>query len=76
LRCAPGTQKSNISRFESGNYNPSLDFITQIVAAGQGVNDLDSIAVCARLFFFVSMVFTFIHIFGRKLDKVFAIVEA
>jgi DNA-binding XRE family transcriptional regulator len=25
-----GTQKSNISRFESGNYNPSLDFITKV----------------------------------------------
>ena len=25
-----GTQKSNISRFESGSYNPSLDFITKI----------------------------------------------
>ena len=25
-----GTQKSNISRFESGTYNPSLDFITKI----------------------------------------------
>ena len=26
-----GTQKSNISRFESGSYNPSLDFITKVV---------------------------------------------
>ena len=25
-----GTQKSNISRFESGSYNPSLDFITKM----------------------------------------------
>lgn len=25
-----GTQKSNISRFESGNYNPSLDFLTKL----------------------------------------------
>jgi len=25
-----GTQKSNISRFESGSYNPSLDFIIKI----------------------------------------------
>ncbi|MCC2253729.1 helix-turn-helix domain-containing protein [Ruminococcus sp. CLA-AA-H200] len=25
-----GTQKSNISRFESGNYNPSLDFLIKI----------------------------------------------
>ena len=26
-----GTQKSNISRLESGNYNPSLDFLTKVV---------------------------------------------
>lgn len=25
-----GTQKSNISRFESGTYNPSLDFLVKI----------------------------------------------
>jgi len=25
-----GTQKSNISRFESGSYNPTLDFISKI----------------------------------------------
>jgi len=25
-----GTQKSNISRFESGSYNPTLDFVTKI----------------------------------------------
>ena len=25
-----GTQKSNISRFESGNQNPSLDFIIKV----------------------------------------------
>ena len=25
-----GTQKSNISRMESGNYNPSLDFLAKI----------------------------------------------
>jgi ribosome-binding protein aMBF1 (putative translation factor) len=25
-----GTQKSNISRFESGSYNPSLDFVTKL----------------------------------------------
>lgn len=25
-----GTQKSNISRFESGAYNPSLDFLVKI----------------------------------------------
>lgn len=28
-----GTQKSNISRLESGNYNPSLDFLTKIAAS-------------------------------------------
>ena len=25
-----GTQKSNISRFESGSYNPTLDFLSKI----------------------------------------------
>lgn len=25
-----GTQKSNISRLESGNYNPSLDFLIRV----------------------------------------------
>jgi DNA-binding XRE family transcriptional regulator len=30
-----GTQKSNISRFESGNYNPSLDFLSKL-AKGLG----------------------------------------
>lgn len=30
-----GTQKSNISRLESGNYNPSLDFLIK-VAHGLG----------------------------------------
>lgn len=25
-----GTQKSNISRFESGDYNPSLDFLVKV----------------------------------------------
>ncbi|MCF0127920.1 MAG: helix-turn-helix transcriptional regulator [Pseudobutyrivibrio sp.] len=30
-----GTQKSNISRMESGNYNPSLDFLVK-VADGMG----------------------------------------
>lgn len=30
-----GTKKSNISRFESGNYNPSLDFLIK-VAGGLG----------------------------------------
>lgn len=28
-----GTQQSNISRFESGNYNPSLEFLHKIAAA-------------------------------------------
>lgn len=32
-----GTQKSNISRLESGNYNPSLDFLAK-VAEGLGKN--------------------------------------
>lgn len=32
-----GTQKSNISRLESGNYNPSLDFLTK-VADSLGMN--------------------------------------
>lgn len=31
-RCI-GTQKSNISRLESGNYNPSLDLLIKIAAA-------------------------------------------
>lgn len=30
-----GTQKSNISRLESGNYNPSLDFLSKL-AKGLG----------------------------------------
>ncbi|KPU43668.1 helix-turn-helix protein [Oxobacter pfennigii] len=25
-----GTQKSNISRFESGSYNPTFDFVTKL----------------------------------------------
>ena len=28
-----GTQKSNISRLESGNYNPSLDFLAKVSEA-------------------------------------------
>lgn len=28
-----GTQKSNISRLESGNYNPSLDFLIKVSEA-------------------------------------------
>lgn len=30
LALRAGTQKSNISRFESGAYNPSLDFLVKI----------------------------------------------
>lgn len=34
-----GTQKSNISRFESGNYNPSLDFLVKVAESlGKSVN--------------------------------------
>ena len=28
-----GTKKSNISRFESGRYNPSLDFIIKVASS-------------------------------------------
>lgn len=28
-----GTRQSNISRFESGNYNPSLEFLEKVAAA-------------------------------------------
>ena len=28
-----GTQKSNISRLESGNYNPSLDFLVKVAGS-------------------------------------------
>ena len=28
-----GTQKSNISRLEGGNYNPSLDFLIKVAAS-------------------------------------------
>lgn len=28
-----GTQKSNISRFESGNYNPTIDFLNKVCIA-------------------------------------------
>lgn len=28
-----GTQKSNISRMESGSYNPSLDFLVKVAAS-------------------------------------------
>lgn len=28
-----GTKKSNISRFESGNYNPSLDFLIKVAGS-------------------------------------------
>jgi len=30
LADAAGTKKSNISRMESGNYNPSLDFLVKV----------------------------------------------
>lgn len=34
-----GTQKSNISRLESGNYNPSLDFLSKVVESlGKSLN--------------------------------------
>ena len=35
LALRTGTQKSNISRLESGNYNPSLDFMSKL-AKGLG----------------------------------------
>lgn len=35
LALRTGTQKSNISRLESGNYNPSVDFLNKI-AKGLG----------------------------------------
>ena len=28
-----GTKQSNISRFESGNYNPTLDFLNKLASA-------------------------------------------
>lgn len=34
-----GTQKSNISRLESGNYNPSLDFLAKVAETlGKNLN--------------------------------------
>ena len=33
LAARMGTQKSNISRFESGSYNPSLDFLIRAAAS-------------------------------------------
>ena len=33
LAAMVGTKKSNISRFESGRYNPSLDFIIKIAVS-------------------------------------------
>ena len=34
-----GTQKSNIYRLESGNYNPSLDFLIKVVESlGKSLN--------------------------------------
>ena len=37
-----GTKKSNISRLESGNYNPSLDFIIKVAEAFGKTVRLDS----------------------------------
>ena len=33
LAAKVGTKKSNISRFESGRYNPSLDFVIKIAGS-------------------------------------------
>lgn len=33
LAARVGTKKSNISRFESGRYNPSLDFVIKIAGS-------------------------------------------
>ena len=33
LAALVGTKKSNISRFESGRYNPSLDFVIKIAGS-------------------------------------------
>ncbi len=33
LAARVGTKKSNISRFESGRYNPSLDFVIKIAVS-------------------------------------------
>lgn len=34
-----GTQRSNISRLESGNYNPSLDFLVKVAESlGKSLN--------------------------------------
>ena len=33
LAALVGTKKSNISRFESGRYNPSLDFIIKVAGS-------------------------------------------
>lgn len=33
LAARVGTKKSNISRFESGNYNPSLDFLIKVAGS-------------------------------------------
>lgn len=33
LAARVGTKKSNISRFESGRYNPSLDFIIKVAGS-------------------------------------------
>ena len=34
-----GTKKSNISRFESGRYNPSLDFLIKVADVGRSFYD-------------------------------------
>ena len=33
LAALVGTKKSNISRFESGRYNPSLDFVIKVASS-------------------------------------------
>ncbi len=33
LAAKVGTKKSNISRFESGRYNPSLDFLIKVASS-------------------------------------------
>ena len=41
-----GTKKSNISRFESGRYNPSLDFlITSCRQSREADSDQDSLSM-------------------------------
>ena len=41
-----GTKKSNISRFESGRYNPSLDFLIKVAdSLGEADSDQDSLSM-------------------------------